>query len=1358
MASQSTKNSNRRDQELAKNITPNDAPALASSFFKEGNVTPRRFEKEEALNVATSEPVLMFHPVDAVLKKHEMEMPLRQWIAHDVQESAINRGRIYQVTLQKASTLRKVTISYAIAKLLQHLSFNFQITQYSNSELQRLCCIDNFAVRVSNEQTELGWEVTGVDMINPPVHLQIMTEVYLSCNFFDVVSDEAFTGRTIMPNIISTYATPSDSGDSTAPNDESMLCHFLGLLLHGLFSGVDLVRIKPQALQVDERSYENEPLAKKSSERFCHVRGPDFSRSISVSGSVSKNSHGEEPVDVDLPCPLSTIGYSTSLSHVVTDLVDCGLGLFRSGGSYPSLEMAIADLCLLLEEPGRFLFEDFRLSQEGERIISCGKGNSRLYGRTAEAHLITDTFCRVASTGESEAFLIGGFSGCGKTRLVQSVFEAVEAVDGLVVVQKFDEVSTLSPSSVVMSAFNELCLLVAKRSTPQELHAIYENLIVEFGANFHVLARALPNVLGMLSSCNASPFAKNETDDFNLANYSSLCFTLQRFMRVISSASRPIMLFLDDLQWADPASLGLVHAVLSDMKGKSCMLFVGTYRDNEVGPDHIIFGFIKMLSQFNVPTSKIRLDGLTESDVNSMVSDAFRTLPRLCRSLSQVVFRKTNGNPYFVLEFLRSLVHRDIVKFCLRERRWKWDEAKVSAENITDNVLYLLSNKISGLSACTQTALKCASCFGIKIEKSIAQKLSCNSDYINLHSSLDDAVNGGFMDFDGTHYRFVHDKVREAAYDLINADFKDQFHFELGMAMHSSRVYKDSADALFVTIEQINHGVPSLLIGTSHQNAVAELNYEASVKSMHCANFTSAFDYIKAAVSLLSGDSWTTHYTVSLKYYLQLGKAAIPCGFMDEAKAALNKIIDGGKCLEDKIDAYFLLTAMQSCGTHTDEEIDMCVHVLRLLGEDIPTEGLELCQIVSAVNKTKQLIELESDEALLQMTKIRNNTRKIENIMKFYGHLGLISWFVTPKMHAFYMARFAHFCLKSQVGCKYLPSAFVAFGACLCNGLTNETFVGYRIGKIGLMILNRSELDMDEASKVYLAYYRELGVLFEPIQACVDMHRRGYEFGMQVGNTSLAGLHLCLAVHREIISGKKLQLLKAEIEFYLKLARQHSLTALKVLMQIYYRNVLTLIGEQLTCPVQQIQGTQYEEIDCTQEMMSSFFSGHFDRVNYLSKKWEASSDNTKLKVPIRVISVAFYTGLATTKLHRTKGFKSKQSLQHVWKKLLPVLVKAEEFSKWNFKHKASMLKAEYLSLTFKRDKAELEYECAVSSARLSKFIHEEGMACELAGMHYKHHGDKAKALELFCRAQKCYEAWGSQMKVDQMIVHQKDLL
>eukprot|EP00804_Cyclotella_cryptica_P019177 CCRYP_021112-RB/>CCRYP_021112-RB protein AED:0.02 eAED:0.02 QI:21/1/1/1/1/1/4/1110/1196 len=1009
-----------------------------------------------------------FHCVEALLVNQEIIMPLRQWIANDTQERSASSDR-YEVRLQKASTLRKVTISYAIAKLLQHLSLHFQINEYSPGELERLCSIDNFVIQLSNEQSDLGWEVMGVDMVNPQLQLKIIT----SYNFFDLGNDEEFTGRKVTADISSPDENSDHVADALKTNDEITLCYLLGMILHGLFAEEDVDEIKRHGLPKDDRSYEGMPSAKKrSTQNLPPVRGSDFPLASSDLGSYCKSykSRGEGQV----VAPFSTsIGYS-SLSQVVTNLVKCGSSLVPSSDSYSCLEEAIVDLCLLLEEPGRFLFGDFQALPKGERAISIGKGSDRLYGRTAEAHLITDTFCRVVSTGESEAILIGGFSGCGKTRLAQSVFEAVEAIGGFVIVQKFDAVSTLSPSSIVLSTFNELCLMFSKKSTPQELDAIYQGLINEFGANFHVLARALPNVLVMLSCCASLPISKHDTDTLNLAGYSSLCFTLQRFMRVVSSTSRPIMLFLDDLQWADPVSLGLVHAVLSDMKGKSCMLFVGTYRDNEVAPDNIIFSFVNMLSQFNVLTSKIHLDGLTEKDVNFMVSDALGALPRLCRSLSHLVYRKTNGSPYFVLEFLRSLVDRDVVQFSLREKRWIWDDAKVCAENITDNVLYLLSNKLNSLSECMQTALKCASCFGIKMDKTIAQQLSGYSKHHNLQSALDDVVKGGFMDYDGAYYRFVHDKVREAAYDLIKPDRRDHYHFELGMAIYSCCVNKDNMDALFATVEQINHGVPSLVRGTAHENVVAELNYKASCEMMRCSNFTSALDYIRAAVSLLADDSWTVQYAISLKYHLQLGKAAFPCGSIDETKSALNKVIEFGKCLDDKIDAYFLLVAMQSCGAPSLEEIGICVQVLRLLGEDLPKEDLELCEIISAVNVTKEMFERESDEELLQMTNAHNGTKRIENIMKFYGQLGLISWIAAPKMHAFYMARFAQFCLKSKVDGKYLPSAFVAFGACLCNVLANETLVGYRIGKIGLLLLNRSESDMDEASKVYLAYYYEL--------------------------------------------------------------------------------------------------------------------------------------------------------------------------------------------------------------------------------------------------------------------------------------------
>ena len=183
------------------------------------------------------------------------------------------------------------------------------------------------------------------------------------------------------------------------------------------------------------------------------------------------------------------------------------------------------------------------------------------------------------------------------------------------------------------------------------------------------------------------------------------------------------------------------------------------------------------------------------------------------------------------------------------------------------------------------------------------------------------------------------------------------------------------------------------------------------------------------------------------------------------------------------------------------------------------------------------------------------------------------------------------------------------------------------------------------------------------------MHRQGYEFGMQVGHKTLAGFNLCYAIHREIISGTNLQTVMTEIEFYRKLAKQHSLSALGGILQIYYINVLALMGKDCKCSEPRIPGPQYEEIEYVQEMMYKLFRGHVDRVIYLTKKWEILSEKNKMKVPIRAISVTFYHGLATTKMYRTRGLKFKQPLINLKKDSLPVLQKAEEFSSWNFKNK-----------------------------------------------------------------------------------------
>lgn len=244
----------------------------------------------------------------------------------------------------------------------------------------------------------------------------------------------------------------------------------------------------------------------------------------------------------------------------------------------------------------------------------------------------------------------------GKTRLVQSVFDSVAASNGYILTKKFEENST-NQLSLVLSAFNDLCTQVATGYYSAEGGSIriWNRLLAELGSNFHLLLRILPNAIRLAPSPAALFSLNDEIDAVGDVNFFSLCDMIKRFMRAISVTARPVMLFLDDCHWSDSVSLGLIHTVLSDEKGESCLFFVGSYRDNEVEDNHILYGLYGWLSAFDVAMNTIRLGSMSEEDVLSLVSDSLGILPRFCQPLVQVVYRKTGGNPFFVQMFLRSL-------------------------------------------------------------------------------------------------------------------------------------------------------------------------------------------------------------------------------------------------------------------------------------------------------------------------------------------------------------------------------------------------------------------------------------------------------------------------------------------------------------------------------------------------------------------------------------------------------------------------------------------------------------------------------------------------------------------------------
>ncbi|KAL7517934.1 hypothetical protein ACHAWX_002807 [Stephanocyclus meneghinianus] len=984
---------------------------------------------------------------DCSIKAHEEQegvtvMPLRQWNEDEARKTSHSDPRRHR-ELQQASMLRKITIGFGIGKLLQHALHqqDSPISNYTSRQLQSLCSIDNFAVECINEGvlSESGWEVRGVHMISPFSSVQIDSSCSSSsCHSFQIENEDGMTGRSVVATIMNPSPAFFVNKVAKETSDcDCMLCHLLGVLINFLFAG-SRKQTERHGLPKDERNYDpsddqvveiDGPTTKKKSQDFflfdkqCGLynepvgtgndsyplaRGADLSQDTSIMGHEKVPNHsgnsGGSQVDTRLP-PLKELGYPPSISQLVTNLIDCKLGLFRPDDSYPSLDVAINDMQLLLQEPNVFL------AASPPPTKSAFIGSERLYGRSNEIASLTNTYCRVASSGMSESIFITGFSGCGKTRLVHSMIESVNISGGFAVAQKFDEMQSSSPLTVVLSAFNELCRLVAQRSSATCLIEIYEKLLCSIGeTNLAFLTRILPNAIDLLPSHVILALSNIHAG----INFNGLCFTIQQLLRVISCPSRTVLLFLDDLQWADPMSLKLVQSVISDVKGYNCVLFVGGFRENEVEHGHVLLEFFDTLSSSEVIPSMLSLNGIGPDDVNSMISDTLGIFPRLCKGLSDVVFRKTNGNPFFTLEFLRSLIDRDLVRYSLRSMSWMWDLNQISAENITDNVLHLLTRKMNVLSESNQTALKVVSCFGSSISAAIVRKLSSTSQYSSLQRTLDETlVEEGFMDRDETSYRFVHDTVREAAYGLI-VD-KEQFHFDLGIALQSA------GGDIIATANQINRGPPSLLQEDSRRISIVNLNFEASMQPMHCSDFTAAYSYLKTAVALLPNDSWATHYDLTLKCLSGLARAAYSCGMAERAKTICEEIIDHGKCLEDTLETYSLLVSMM-CLARNDLLVAFktCLKVLNLLGEAIPDDVVDTS---STVAKAKMLFQNKQNEDLLAM--IDDTTSRNTSIMEFYSQLITVSFFVKPRhICHYYNARWASFCLTHSVACKYTPGEF----------------------------------------------------------------------------------------------------------------------------------------------------------------------------------------------------------------------------------------------------------------------------------------------------------------------------------------------
>ncbi|HEY9677358.1 MAG TPA: AAA family ATPase [Drouetiella sp.] len=464
----------------------------------------------------------------------------------------------------------------------------------------------------------------------------------------------------------------------------------------------------------------------------------------------------------------------------------------------------------------------------------------KLYGRSREVKLLNDAFDRMMKENHSQLMLISGYSGVGKTALARHLYEPLSREQGFCLSGKFDQFKRDIPFATVVQAFEDLVDYLLTESEQQVLQW-KRKLEDGLGDGTAVIARLFPKLEVLLGKQPILPALAAAEEQIRFKH------VFREFIKIFAQPSHPVVLFLDDLQWADPDSLQLIRSLSTESDGMN-LLLIGSYRDNEVDEDHPLHLMLEEVRAL-VPLEHIVLRPLSLKHLNDLVSDTLKANANQTLSLSNLIYTKTHGNPFFAIQFLQTLYTEELLHYDTVSGAWTWDLAKVQARNYTDNIVDLLIAKLNRLPAASRELVQIAACLGNVGDIDTLVLLS-KMPKNQAESDLTEAVRAGLILLQRGSYRFLHDRIQQAAYALIPSAEHAAEHRRIAKLLleHASEDFIENR--LFEIISQYNLA-QSMMTNPIERGELASLNLRAGRKAKDNTAYASAIQYFSTGIFLL---------------------------------------------------------------------------------------------------------------------------------------------------------------------------------------------------------------------------------------------------------------------------------------------------------------------------------------------------------------------------------------------------------------------------------------------------------------------------------------------------------------------------
>ncbi|MEG4008762.1 AAA family ATPase [Microcoleus sp. Pol11C1] len=1002
----------------------------------------------------------------------------------------------------------------------------------------------------------------------------------------------------------------------------------------------------------------------------------------------------------------------------------------------------------------------------------------KLYGREREVFSLLAAFERV-SGGSTEMMLVAGFSGIGKTAVVNEVHKPIVRQRGYFIKGKFDQFQRNLPFSAFVQAFRDLMGQLLSE-TDAKIEEWKLKILAALGESAGVIVEVIPELERIIGSQPPVPELSGSAGQnrFNLL--------LEKFIQLFTTKEHPLVIFLDDLQWADSASLKLIQLLMS-ATDNCYLLLMGAYRDNEVFPAHPLMLTLADIQKTEAKVNAITLAPLDRADVNSLVADTLACSTALALPLTELVYQKTQGNPFFSTQFLKSLHEDGLIKFNFEERYWQCDIARVRTLALTDDVVEFMALQLRKLPTQTQEVLKLAACIGNQFDLgtlAIVDESYPVETATDLWKALEDGLilpitevykfyqaevnsesvigNGKKSDqLSFTHdqlpkYKFLHDRVQQAAYSLIPEDQKRSTHLKIGHLLLEKTPEADREERIFDIVNHLNVGV-ELITQEGQREQLAQLNLVAGKKAKAATAYDAAVECFNIGRKLLTESCWHNQYELALALSTKAAEVAYLSGDFDQMKKLAAVVENSAQTLLDKVKVYEVQIQAYIAQNKLLEAVNTALQVLKLLEVEFPSK-VNPSDIEQALGETASILNGKQIEDLIDLPQMSDPYKLAA--MRLLSSIFAAAYIAAPELVPLTVCKQVD--LSVQYGnASVSPFAYANYGLLLC-GVVGDIDSGYQFGQLALNLLSKLNSQEIKAKTVVMVnifirpWKEHLRKTLEPLVSA-------YSTGMDTGDLQYAAFGLMLYSYFAYFSGKELTVLEREMAIYRNALHKSMQTTALHYHEIYWQAVLNLLDnsgnncclkgeacdEQIRLPLLQQANdkTGLYYIYWNKLLLSYWFENYSEAIENiaLAEKYLDAVVGLPL-IPL----FHFYDSLVRLAVYSDTPQSEQQRI------LDRVQANQEKMQKWahhapmNHLHKFYLVEAQRHRVLDEKIEAIEMYDKAIALAKENGYINEEALAHELAAKFYLEWGKEKLAKPYLIDAYYAYARWGAKAKIDHL--------